>query len=246
MSTGREEIRAAVAALQTRNGGRPFAPIDIIREMNRLGTSFADETIRSHVVHHMCVDAPGRATVGWNDLRRVGRGMYMLNGDDATPIRRVAASSSAASPDAMHAWPWEGAVQKVFQDWLEGYGWTVTGTADTATRERGVDLLAHRRGRQLGGEVKGWPSTKYADPRRADEVKRTQPTNQASHWFSQALMKAMMLLETHPDHESLIVLPDYPRYRDLAHRTSRGRSAADIHVVFVTSEGQAESDTWTP
>ena len=57
-------------------------------------------------------------------------------------------------------------------------------------------------------------------------------------------MKAIMLLDSHPDHESLVVLPDYPRYRDLARRTQRGRGAAGVHVVFVTETGTAESDTW--
>jgi uncharacterized iron-regulated protein len=57
-------------------------------------------------------------------------------------------------------------------------------------------------------------------------------------------MKAMMLRDSHPDHESLIVLPDYPRYRDLAARTVLGRRAADIHVVLVQPEGEIQSDTW--
>jgi hypothetical protein len=55
-----------------------------------------------------------------------------------------------------------------------------------------------------------------------------------------------MLLDSHPGHESLIVLPDHPRYRDLAGRTRTCRGAAGLHVVFVTPEGHAESDSWTP
>ena len=35
-----------------------------------------------------------------------------------------------------------------------------------------------------------------------------------------------MLLDSHPGYESLVVVPDYPRYRDLAHRTRTGRAAA--------------------
>jgi hypothetical protein len=118
--------------------------------------------------------------------------------------------------------------------------------ANTATKARGVDLLAYKGDRLLGAEVKGWPSKSYADPSRAGEVKPTQPTNQAGHWFSQAVVKAMMLLDTHPDHESLVVLPDYPRYRDLTRRTTRGRTAASIHVVFVQASGVVASDTWLP
>jgi predicted amidohydrolase len=54
-----------------------------------------------------------------------------------------------------------------------------------------------------------------------------------------------MLLDSHPGYESLVVPPDYPRYRDLAHRTKSGRAAAVLHVVFIAEDGSATSDTWT-
>ena len=143
------------------------------------------------------------------------------------------------------AWPWEGEVQRVFSEWLTTYGWVITSAADTATKAHGVDLIAEKGDRRLGAEVKGWPSKGYADPRRAEETKRTQPTTQAGHWYSQALMKAVMLLDSHPGYESLVVLPEYPRYRDLAQRTSTGRAAAHVHVVFVSLDGST-SETWAP
>jgi len=154
--------------------------------------------------------------------------------------------ATPSEPVDPHDWPWEGAVQEVFASYLRQYGWSVTGTADTATKAHGVDLLASKGNRLLGAEVKGWPSKVYADLRRASEIKKTQPTTQAVHWFSQALLKAMMLLDSHPDHESLVVLPDSARYRDLARRTVTGRTAAKVHVIFVQSAGTAESDSWSP
>jgi len=59
-------------------------------------------------------------------------------------------------------------------------------------------------------------------------------------------MKAMMLIDSHPDYKSLMVLPDYPRYRELAQRTRTGRAAANVHVVLVQRDGQGHSDAWTP
>jgi hypothetical protein len=109
-----------------------------------------------------------------------------------------------------------------------------------------VDVLAIKSPRRLGAELKGWPSIGYADPRRAAETKRTQPSTQAGHWFSQALFKAIMLLDSHPGHESLVVLPDYPRYEDLAQRTRTGRRAANIHVILLGRDGSYTSESWTP
>jgi hypothetical protein len=140
----------------------------------------------------------------------------------------------------------EGSVQATFGRLLDRHGWSITSTTDTATKATGVDVLATKDARRLAAEVKGWPSTSYADPRRADEIKRTQPSTQAGHWFAQALSKAMMLLDDKPGHESLMVLPDYPRYRDLAARTRTGRRAAGIHVVLLDAQGDFISETWTP
>lgn len=137
-------------------------------------------------------------------------------------------------------------MQSLFAAYLHSHGWLVTAMADTATKAPGVDVLASKEGRRVGAEVKGFPSVGYADPRRASEIKKTQPSTQAGHWFSQALMKAVMLLDSHPGHETLMVLPDYPRYRDLAQRTRQGRAAAGVHVVFVDADGSGRSDTWSP
>jgi len=158
----------------------------------------------------------------------------------------VVTTVGPAAADAGHQWPWEGAVQAVLVDVLQHHGWLITAAADTATKALGVDVLAIKGGRRLGAEVKGWPSTGYADPRRAAEVKRTQPSTQAGHWFSQALFKAMMLLDSHPGYESLMVLPDFPRYRDLGVRTRTGRRAAKIHLVLLAADGVYSSSSWMP
>jgi hypothetical protein len=143
-------------------------------------------------------------------------------------------------------WPWEGSVQAVFADLLVRHGWRIEAMADTATKARGVDVLAVKDARRMGAEVKGWPTDGYADPRRAGETKPTSPSTQAGHWFSQALFKAIMLLDSHPGHESLMVLPNYPRYRDLATRTRTGRHAAAVDIVFLNADGTFSSDRWTP
>jgi hypothetical protein len=164
----------------------------------------------------------------------------------ASPTPRSSLTGPTATSGDPHGWPWEGAVQAVFGQALIGWGWTIASMADTATKAHGVDLVASRGDRTLGAEVKGWPSKSYADPRRSEEVKKTQPSTQAGHWFSQALLKALMLLDSHPSYESLAVLPDFPRYRDLAHRTRTGRAAAGLHVVFVRPDGGMDCETWSP
>ena len=46
-------------------------------------------------------------------------------------------------------------------------GWHIVSTADTASKERGVSVVAERAGETLGIEVNGFPSRGYTDPARA-------------------------------------------------------------------------------
>lgn len=80
-------------------------------------------------------------------------------------------------------WFWEGNVVEAIAQFLSEEGWT--------TKERGVDIQAARAGRTLLVEAKGYPARTYRDPRRAGEVKPTNPTNQAQQWYSHALLKVM-------------------------------------------------------
>jgi hypothetical protein len=65
-------------------------------------------------------------------------------------------------------------------------------------------------------EVKGWPTkSRYADPARAGEIRRAQPSTQAAHWFSQALLHGMRDLGRHRDDLVAIGPPDWPRFRSL-------------------------------
>jgi hypothetical protein len=153
---------------------------------------------------------------------------------------------SPLDPAAGRGWPWEGEVRSMFAAFLHDHGWRLVSMADTASRERGVDVVARKDDRRLGAEVKGWPSTEDADVRRTAESKKTYPASQAAHWFAQALLRAVVLLDSQPGHESLIVLPDLLRYRGLAERTRTGRSAAGVHVLFVAETGSVDAPDWAP
>lgn len=120
---------------------------------------------------------------------------------------------------------------------LAGAGWRILSVANTATKEHGIDVIASRDGQTVGIEVKGFPSRGYADPARAGEVKRTSPSTQAGHWYSQAVLAAMRLRGKEPTWHSVIALPDFPRYRDLHAETAGSLAAAQIQVWWVDEAG---------
>ena len=64
--------------------------------------------------------------------------------------------------------------------------------ADTASRERGIDIVAEREAGTLAIEVKGFPSRGFADPRRFNEKKKAHPSAQATGWYGRAVLEAML------------------------------------------------------
>jgi hypothetical protein len=74
----RREILAAVHAVLTRSGSDTFTPAEIVAEMTRRGTGYAESTIRTMITAHLCRNAPDNATTTYDDLERTDRGRYRL------------------------------------------------------------------------------------------------------------------------------------------------------------------------
>ncbi len=74
----RREILAAVTRILARSGQKTFSPIEVVRELQDAGTTYAETTIRTMVVSHMCVNAPDDAAVTYDDFERLEHGVYRL------------------------------------------------------------------------------------------------------------------------------------------------------------------------
>jgi hypothetical protein len=144
--------------------------------------------------------------------------------------------------DVTADWFWEGNVVEAIALFLVRDGWTIETKADTQSKARGVDIRAARKGCTLLVEAKGYPAKTYRDPRRAGEVKPTNPTNQAQQWYSHALLKVMRLQTKHPDAVVALGFPDFPRYRALFEETHGGLAKLGIAMLTVRANGQV--DTW--
>ena len=169
---------------------------------------------------------------------------------DSTPTRTSAPVGTAPAPPqrklvrelADEEWHTEANVQAAVVTALAARGYRVLSVANTATKERGIDVVASLDGVNLGVEVKGFPSRNYADPARAGEQKKTAPSTQAGHWFAQAVLAAMRLRGKEPSWRSVIALPDFSRYRDLYSETQASLAASQITVWWIDEDGTVELD----
>ena len=119
-------------------------------------------------------------------------------------------------------------------------GWTIVRTANTATRERGIDVVAERAGERAGVEVKGYPSRLHVAGPKKGQLKSSTPANQAPKWFAHALVPAMKLRSREPETRSVICFPDFTTYRNLFEATASSLAAAGIEVWVVTQAGEVE------
>jgi hypothetical protein len=74
--TARKEILDALPAVRARTGSDTFSIQDVLDELHRRGTNYADSTIRTHVSSRLCGNAPDNHPVVYDDLERVGPGLY--------------------------------------------------------------------------------------------------------------------------------------------------------------------------
>ena len=79
-------------------------------------------------------------------------------------------------------WYWEGNVQAVVVQHLTSHHCLIRSVADTASRQRGKDIVAERNGKELWITVKGYP----------EGTPRTHPSTQAGHWFKQVVLMYLL------------------------------------------------------
>jgi hypothetical protein len=80
--TCRDEVLAAFQRLISRTSRQVFSPVEIVREVAAVTSAYRESTIRTHVVSRMCANAPDHHDVVYQDLERVGHGLYRLRTTD--------------------------------------------------------------------------------------------------------------------------------------------------------------------
>jgi hypothetical protein len=76
--SARREILTAARTLASRSPDGSFTLMQIIAELRRTGTRYAESTIRTHVTSRMCADSPDHHGTTYDDFERLDRGRYRL------------------------------------------------------------------------------------------------------------------------------------------------------------------------
>lgn len=76
--TARTQVLTAIATLTARSGRREVSVQEIVDEMRQIGSRYSESTVRTMLTSHMCAQVQGPNIGKYDDVDRVGRGMYRL------------------------------------------------------------------------------------------------------------------------------------------------------------------------
>jgi hypothetical protein len=126
----------------------------------------------------------------------------------------------------LHPWYWEGNVQSCLAAWFQSQGYTILQSADTSSREQGVDLVM----RQLeGGEllvtVKGYPEK--------------SANMQARHWFASAIFDLVVYRQERPKASLGLGLPyGFTTYANLSKKVLWLKQTLPFSFYWVSKDGE--------
>lgn len=136
--------------------------------------------------------------------------------------------ASSVKATGSESWFWEGNVQAAVVRYLVEHNSIIRSVADTASRQRGKDIVAEQNGKPLWITVKGYPAG----------TDKTGPSTQAGHWFKQAVFDIIEYRGESSTAELGIALPDFPRYRSLAQRIGWFQPVAGFSYYWVRESGK--------
>jgi hypothetical protein len=144
-----------------------------------------------------------------------------------------------ASPEPDHdekPWHWEGNVQGTLITYLEAAGWTLISSANTASKETGVDVKAvDPDGAEWWITVKGFPERKPG--------KTTNPSTQARHWFSHAMFDVAMYRTSRPDVMIGVAIPGpFQTYEGLTIKSSWLKESAPFTLFTIDEHGHVDAE----
>jgi len=93
MNTCRDEILDVVALLVD-DANDSFTIVEVVEEMRRRGSRYAESTIRTHIGSFMCSNAPDHHGTTYQDFERLDRGRYRILDGARTPNQPSTHSTS--------------------------------------------------------------------------------------------------------------------------------------------------------
>jgi len=200
---------------------------DILFLLREFPDGLDDDEIadRLHLSRRQTANQVARHLAESGRLKRVpvsGKIRNFLPGTGPSPQQQSPISPTGHNRDRV--WHWEGNVQASIVERLQAEGWQVN-FVDTASKQRGKDIIATKEHAQLWVTVKGYP----------EGTGTTNPSTQARHWFSHAIFDVVQYRNENDEVSLAVGLPDFPTYRALARKVEWLEQSAPFSYLWVSA-----------
>ncbi len=72
------EVLEAASVVVASKGINEFTPHEIVSYMNNHNTTYAESTIRTHIISRCCINAPAHHAVRYAHFERISHGLYKI------------------------------------------------------------------------------------------------------------------------------------------------------------------------
>ena len=175
----------------------------ICRQLENEG--FLERKYKNGKIHNFCIDEENRINK-----------------------RQSVVDEKKSEEDYARNWFWEGNVQKKVRDYLLKNSYHIKFFANTAKRQKGVDIIAEKNINELWITAKGYP----------EGTVKTPASTQASHWFKQAIFDIIIYRSQENDISLGIALPDFRRYHALSNKIHWFKGVSGYKYYWVSKNGE--------
>lgn len=78
LATCHEQVLAAAQQIVAEHGGNEFTVQEVVDALSKAGSSYAESTIRTHVVSRCCKNAPAHHAVRYDYFECIAHGRYRV------------------------------------------------------------------------------------------------------------------------------------------------------------------------
>jgi len=152
-----------------------------------------------------------------------------IRGKSISLVREKESSKNLMSNEDYHKlWFWEGNVQAQIVNFLTFENYLLRSVVNTASRQKGVDIIAEKDEKEIWISVKGFPKV----------TQRTNPSTQAAHWFKDAIFDVVKYRNQNSSLRIGVGLPIFDRYKSLSNNVSWFKEVSGFNFFWVSEAGK--------
>lgn len=178
----------------------------------------------------------------WDYISCVDITTKMLTGE--LKVKAIFEDITVFSTNPKEDWFYESKISSALVEYFEMKGYKILKDNSDNIQSKGIDIIVEKDGIRELIEVKGYPSLYYVNKNKQDQIKKTSPYLQSTHWFDGCLSST---IKNHKENSLDVLAMAFPacaRYEQLMYirQPFFTDNNNDIKIYFVKEDGSVVID----